>query len=328
MKTLALCAVVSILPLMAADAVGDKPAAAQKKWVMPKTPDGQPDISGSWSNASNVPLERAKDLGAKEFYTADEIAMRDARAAETARQADAQANLGAAHYDMSQFGLDRSHTKIAKSERTSILTGPEGRVPPLLPEAQKRQNERAAFNRVHGFDGPETRGLSERCLWWANEGPPILPQGYNSNLAIFQGPGYVAIETEMIHDVRVIRLNSQHAPAYIRQWFGDSIGHWEGNTLVIDTTNFSEKTQYRGSSENLHVVERITRTDADSLLYQFTVEDPTAWAKPWSGEYSITRTNDRVFEYACHEGNLGMPNILSGARADEERKAAAAAKAK
>ncbi len=333
MKTLALCAITSILPLavstaMAAEAVGGKPAAPAKKWVLPRTPDGQPDFSGVWSNASNVPLERAKELGTKEFFTPEELAQRESKAADAERNAEQQNNAGTAHYDMTQFGLDRAHFKIAKSERTSILTGPEGRIPPLLPDAQKRAAERAAFNRVHGFDGPETRGLSERCILWANEGPPLLPQGYNSNIQIFQGPGYFALETEMNHDVRMIRLNGKHIAPDIRLWFGDSIGHWEGDTLVIDTTNFSEKVNYRGSTSALHVVEKINRVDADTLRYQFTVEDPNTWAKPWSGEYFITKTNDRVFEYACHEGNLGMANILSGARADEARKAAEAAKAK
>jgi hypothetical protein len=313
------------LPGCAADAVSAAKPAPSGKWSMPRTPDGQPDLSGVWSNASSLPLERPKDLGSKEFFTADEIEQMQSKAAEAAaaRNVEAQGGLGVAHYDLSQFGLDRAHTKVAKSMRTSILTGPDGKIPPMIPEAQKRVAERAAANRGHQFDSAQNRGLSERCILWGNEGPPILPQGYNSNLEIVQGPGYVAIEIEMIHDVRIIPLDGRpHPPAYIKQWFGDSRGHWEGDTLVVDTTNFSDETRFHNATGNMHVVERFTRTAPDTVLYQFTVEDPQTWAKSWSGEVPFLKTSDRIYEYACHEGNKGMANILSGARADEAKKAA------
>ncbi len=309
------------VPASAAD-VAAKPGA---KWVMPHTPDGQPDITGVYSNASSIPLERPKNLGAKEFYTAEEIEAQQKRAAATAEANAGQIVNGGieAHYDLSQFGLDRGHTKMAKSMRTSILTGEEGRIPALVPEAQARAAARNAANRGHTFDGYEYRGLSERCILWGSEGPPIIPQGYNSDLQIFQGPGFVAIDVEMIHQVRIIPLDgSPHLASNIHQWFGDSRGHWEGDTLVVDSTNFSEKSHVREASENLHVTERFTRTGPKEVLYQFTVEDPHTWVKPWSGEYTMLMDGDRVFEYACHEGNLGMPNILSGARAEEARKAA------
>jgi hypothetical protein len=202
-----------------------------------------------------------------------------------------------------------------------LIVGAEGRVPALLPEAQQRVAERQARNKGHEFDGPENRSLGERCILWPNEGPPMLPEGYNSNLQIVQGEGYVAIMQEMIHDVRVIATDGRpHLPSNIRLLMGDSRGHWEGNTLVVDTTNFTNRTAFRGSSENLHVVERFTRTDPDTVLYQFTAEDLTTWAKPWSAEVPMTQIDSPIFEYACHEGNYGMPNNLSGARAEEKKK--------
>jgi hypothetical protein len=229
---------------------------------------------------------------------------------------------------MNQFGLEKGQARVASTIRTSLIVGPEGRIPPMLPEAQQRNAARAAANKGHEFDGPENRTLGEQCIMWPNEGPPIQPAGYNSNLQIVQGPGYVAIMQEMIHDVRVIPTDGRpHAPAGIRQWMGDSRGHWEGNTLVVDTTNFTSRTAFRGSSEKLHVIERFTRSADDTITYQFTVDDPTTWAKPWSAEVPITKSPSAVYEYACQEGNYGMANILSGARATE-RKAAEEAAAK
>jgi hypothetical protein len=293
-------------------------AKTKTAWNVPRTPDGHPDLQGVWSNASLTPLERPKQLGAKEFYTEEELAALKARPGGT--RASDRAPTVEAHYDLSQFGLDSSQFKLAKNLRTSIIVGSDGRVPPLLPERAKVVAARAAYNREHLFDGPENRGLAERCILWGSEGPPMLPVGYNANLQIFQNADHVAILQEMIHDARVIPTNRQpHLSSGVRQWFGDSRGHWEGDTLVVDTTNFNDKTAFRGSTENLHVTERFTLTAQNTILYQFTVEDPAAWAKPWSGEVPMLRTTDRIFEYACHEGNLGMPNILSGARAEEKK---------
>jgi len=302
---------------------------AAKKYVTPRTADGKPDLQGVYSNASDIPLERPAGLGAKEFYTdaemkqrADQKAARDAAAAngrntEVGTTADV-------HYDLSQFGLGNAYGKVSANNRTSLIVGPEGKVPPTLPAAQKRAADKAAANRGHQFDGPENRGLAERCILWGNEGPPMMPVGYNSDLQIVQGPGYVAILQEMIHDVRIIPTdNSPHLPSNIRQWFGDSRGHWEGDTLVVDTTNFTDKTAFRGSGENLHVVEKFTRTDADTVLYEFTVSDPSTWEKSWSAQVPMTKINSPIYEYACQEGNYGMPNILSGARAAEKEAAAA-----
>jgi hypothetical protein len=298
-------------------------AAQAKPYTPPKTADGQPDLQGIWSTLTTVPLERPANLGAKEFYTPEELAAQAKRAgARGGGRGAATAETGdlAVHYDTSQFGLDRAHATTSTSNRTSSIVGPDGRVPALLPEAQKRQAARTAYNREHQWDGPDSRPLSERCITWPSEGPPMLAPGYNSNLQIVQGKGYVAIMQEMIHDVRVIPTdNSAHLPSNIHLYFGDSRGHWEGNTLVIDTTNFTDKTAFRGSGEKLHVVERLTRVANDTIKYEFTVDDPTAWAKPWSAEVNWATEAGPVFEYACQEGNYGMANNLSGARATEKK---------
>jgi hypothetical protein len=168
-------------------------------------------------------------------------------------------------------------------------------------------------------DGPEDRPLAERCILWPTAGPPMLPSGYNNNYQILQTPRQVVILVEMIHDVRIIPLDARpHASPNIRQWLGDSRGRWEGNTLVVTTTNFTNKTNFRGSSENLRLTERFTRLDADTINYEFTVDDPTTFTKPWTAAVPMTKAEGPIFEYACHEGNYGMTNLLSGARAEEK----------
>jgi hypothetical protein len=223
------------------------------------------------------------------------------------------------HYDHAQFGLDWLQSKLNWNRRTSLIVGPQGTIPPLTPEARDRRATSAAAVKGHEFDGPESRPLEARCMARANVGPPLLPTRYNSNLQIVQGPGYVAIETEEIHDVRLIPTNGRpHVPQNVRLWMGDSVGHWEGNTLVVDTSNFTDLTPFPGA-QNLHVIERLTRTGDDTLLYQFTVEDPGMWTKSWSGEVPILRINGQLYEYACNEANYGLENTLRGARvADAE----------
>ena len=321
-RAIGFCAAVSAAAiLLLSSAFAQAPASVAKttpaaKLTTPaRTPDGQPDLQGVWSNATNVPLEKPAERGAGRGGPA--------RAAAPAQQ-DGQL---AVHYDVSQFGLDRSHAKVAEDSRASLVTTSDGRIPALLPEAQKRVAERAAFTRDHQWDGPESRPLGERCIMWPNEGPPMLSEGYNSDVQIVQGPGFVAIQQEMIHDVRVIPLDGRpHIPSNVRQWFGDSRGHWEGNTLVVDTTNFTDKAAFQRASENLHVVERFTRLDDNTLQYEFTVDDPHTWATPWGGKAFWAKTDSPVFEYACHEGNYGMANNLSGARAQEKKAADAAGK--
>ena len=204
--------------------------------------------------------------------------------------------------------------------RTSIITDPsDGRIPPLNAEGQKRAQDRAAARKGIGpFDSAQARGLSERCIYWAHEGPPLLPTGYNSNLQIVQAPGTFVIQPEMMPVARVVPLDARPALASaIKAYRGDWRGHWEGDTMVIVTTNYSEKTAWRGSSPSLKVTERLTMTSPTKIRYQFTVEDAATWTRPWSGEYEMTRIEGPLFEYACHEGNYQLPSILKGARRAE-----------
>jgi hypothetical protein len=331
---IALVAVVSLASTLAAQAqVAAKPAPAAKAWTMPRTPDGKPDLQGVYSNATAIPVARPANLGAKEFYTddADKAASaaagrggagRGGAAARPAAAADPEGNGLAVHYDTSQFGLGGPTVKRAASLRTSIITGPEGRVPALTPEAAKRGADRRAFQQEHQWDSAQTRPLAERCITWGFEGPPMMPVGYNSTLQIVQGQGFVSIVQEMIHDTRVIPTDGRpHAPAEIKQWMGDSRGHWEGDTLVVETVNYNPLVTIQGGivSDAAKVTERFTRIDADTITYQFTVDDPKTWVKPFSGEYNMVHIDGSVYEYACHEGNYGMANNLSGARATEKK---------
>ena len=310
-----------------------KATTTGKAYTPPRTPEGVPDLQGVWTNNTVTPMQRSKELAGKEFYTEAELAEVQKRERERYAQDEADglppanhsgvegAGPDDVHYDFAQFGLDRAQAKVAWHRRTSIIVGPEGRFPPLTPEARQRNAERAAKVRGHELDGPENRPLGARCLARANVGPPLLPAGYNSNLQIAQGPGYVAIEAEMIHDVRVIPTDGRpHLSKNVRQWYGDSRGHWEGSTLVIDTTNFTDQNPFPGA-QNLHVTERLTPVDADTILYQFTVEDPGMWTKPWSGELPITKIKGPLYEYACNEANYGLANTLRGARVAEEEAA-------
>jgi hypothetical protein len=301
-----------------------KSAPAGKSWTPPHTPDGKPDLQGIWNNATVTPLQRPKGLGAKEFYTDEEFAKLSSRI----RQGDVgeEAELGAARenelrYDISLYGgFDITKARFASNKRTSLIVGPEGVVPPMLPEAKQRNAERAAKNKGHEFDSYENRPLSERCILMAQEMIPMLPAAGEGNLLqIVQGPGYVAFLHEIDHSTRVIPTDGRpHIPQNIRQWQGDSVGHWESDTLVVDTTNFTDRSAFRGSGEKLHLVERFTPTGDDQMTYEFTAEDPTTWAKSWTAEIPMTKTEGPVYEWACHEGNTMISTILRGARVEEE----------
>jgi len=285
-------------------------------------PAAPPDLQGIWTNATVTPLERPKQFEGKEFLTKAEAAEFEKQAIYDAngdrRDGGADADVGRAY---NEFWRDRG--RVVSTMRSSLIFDPpDGKVPPLLPEAQKRNADIAAARRKVGgaLDGPEGRSLQERCLLTPQAGPPMLPANYNSNYQIVQTPNSVAILVEMIHDARIIPLDgSPHVPKNVRSLMGDSRGHWEGKTLVVETTNFTDKTSFRGASENLRVIERFTRTDENTLLYQFTINDPTTWAKPWSGEIPMKKVTAPLYEYACHEGNYGMAGVLSGARAEEKR---------
>lgn len=307
---------------LSAQTLKPAPAAKNSAWVQGKTPDGQPDMQCTWTNASNVPLQRPKELGGKEFFTGQEQI--DYLRAKNGFAGD-RANLPEAHYDLSQFGLDRSQGKFAPNLRTSMIAGPEGRLPAFTPEGQKRVAARAAAFKGHEADGPESRNLGERCIVNNAGGPPMMPSGYNNDLEIVQGPGYVAITQEMIHDTRVIPLDGRpHAPEAVRSYRGDSRGRWEGNTLVVDTTNFNDKMAFNRIpvTDKFHVMERFTRTGPGTISYQFTVEDPGTWVKPFTGEIVMGPAPGQIYEYACHEANHSMENLLSSARNNEKEAAA------
>jgi len=293
-------------------------AAAQDH---PRTAWGEPDITGVYSEFTTAPLERDPALGDKEFFTPEEYEeFVKARLSQRFAADDTEPGTPEdVHYSMEMFSLSEYEGVFSPNLRTSIVTQPaNGRIPPLLPEAQARADARAAARRGREFDGPEFRSLTERCIVWPSTLPPILPRGYNSNLHIFQSPGYVVIQGEM-GDPRIIPTDGRPLPDdLLPQWNGTSVGRWEGETLVIETAGFHPETAWRNASEHMRVTERITRIDEDTLEYAFTVVDPHTWAEPWGGVYPLTKMDTILFEYACTEGNYGMANILSGARAAEK----------
>jgi hypothetical protein len=231
--------------------------------------------------------------------------------------APASTDLALAYND---FWYDRG-TKVVETRRTSlVIDPPDGRIPPLTPQAQARLDGRRAAGERPAV-GPEDRSIAERCIMGFNSGPPIVPGGYNQNLQIFQTRDYVVILNEMVHNARIVPLDGRPVPD-IRQWAGVSRGRWEGRTLVVETGRFHDVTAFRGSSPNLHLVERFTRVDPDTLLYEFTATDPTTWGRPWTAQIPMRMSDQPMFEYACHEGNYGMFGILEAARAVEEQAAA------
>jgi hypothetical protein len=335
---------ISLVALLAAVPALAQTAGVQKSRHAPRTADGRSDLSGIWTNVTITPLERPRELAGKEFFAESEVADYERRTVaqrnRDQRLPDPVRDAASAYND---FWWD-SGTKLLKSRRTSIIVDPpDGRLPPLTPERQKQLAVRAeAVARrcaqpgcqvensglMGPADGPEDRPLMERCLAFGTAGPPMLPGAYNNNYQVVQTPEWVIINSEMAHDVRRIPLDGRpHLGPGIRQWLGDSRGRWEGDTLVVETTNFTPHTSLRGSDQNTRLVERFTRVDADTLLYRFTVEDPTAFTRPWSGEIPMVKAPGILFEYACHEGNSGLAGILSAART-EERKAAQAGSGK
>jgi hypothetical protein len=286
--------------------------------LLPVCAAAQDNLDGIWTNATITPLERPSELAGKAFFTLAEAAAYEKQVRERnnadRRETNSDADLTTGYND---FWWDRG-TKVVSTLRTSIIVDPpDGRLPPLTPEAQRRAADRAEYRSSHPADGPENLSLADRCI--ARPGPPMLPAGYNNNHRIVQAPGYVAIFSEMMHDARLIPLDLRpHLPTNVRQWFGDPRGRWEGQTLVVETTNFTDKTNFRGSSENMRLTERFTRLDPDTLLYQFTVDDPQSFVRPWSGEIPMKKAQGPIFEYACHEGNYSLVNTLSAARAEEE----------
>jgi hypothetical protein len=306
-----------------------KPARSGARWTVPRTPDGQPDLQGIWTIGTATPFERPPELASKAFFTEQEAAEFEKQTA-VARDSDRR---GASPDQDLRSAYNNSWydwgSKVFKTRRTSIIIDPpDGRVPPLTPKAQEIYRAEMQ-RRLQPPAGPEDIGLAERCLVFPTAGPPMLPYAYNNNYRIVQAPGYVTLLVEMVHDARVIPIDGRpHLNPAVRQWLGDPRGHWEGDTLVVDTTNFSGRTRfgflYNGlTDENYHLTERFTPTDPDTILYQFTVDDPTIYTRPFTGELTMSRIPGPLYEYACHEGNYAMPGMLGGARAEEKKAAEA-----
>ena len=309
------------------------PAVAQQ-WVMPRTPDGHPDLQGNWSNATLTPLQRGRNQEGP-VLTAGEVARLEGRA-EDRYIVDAQpsdpdrpppeAGITIVGYNQVFYNRGDLIAVINGEARSSIITNPSnGRRPPLTPEAQELQQERRAFRRQFGqSDHPELRTLTDRCLMFGpNVGPPMLPNSrYNNNYTIVQTANYVMINAEVIHDTRIIQLGEPDPlPAHIRPWMGDSWGHWEGDVLVVETTNFHPMQEFNGipAAEDLKVTERFNRIDDETILYEFTVDDPETYTEPWSGELPFAKFHDYLYEFACHEGNYSMAAMLTGARFEESQ---------
>ena len=336
---------VGVAPLFAA-AVELTPD--QRQWVMPRTSDGHPDLQGNWSNATITPLGRPRGRGP--VLTPDQVAEieerreefievlsatsdpnREAPAVGGVRTGDfafdaASGGTGGYNYVYIDGG-DRVAIYNGES-RSSLVTNPaDGRIPSLTPEARQRRSERSEFNRQFGaYDNPENRPLSDRCLmsFGSNAGPPMLPNYfYNNNYTIVQTADHIMIMTEMVHDVRIIRMGERvPLPEQVRPWMGDSWGHWEGDTLVIETTNLHPLQRFNGNpSDNLKVIERLTRVDQSTINYEFTVIDPETYTAEWGGEVPMKALDGLIYEYACHEGNYALGAILSGARYQERLEA-------
>jgi hypothetical protein len=283
-----------------------------------------PDFEGIWNSATTTPLERPADLKDKAFFTPEEAARWASEfARRNAEPAPGAPRSGTGTYNTvyREFG-----TRSVKTRRTSIITEPaDGRIPALTPAAAEVKRRR--LEGLRRFENPEDLGLQDQCLAFLTAGPPMLPYSYNSNYQIVQTAGAILVHAEMIHDARIIHLDGRpHAPSRIRSWLGDSIGRWEGDTLVIDTTNFNDSGGFYGDAggnfgwdSNLHLIERLRFFDADTLLYQFEVDNPSAFTQPWKGELTLTRSSEPIYEYACHEGNYSLSNMLRGFRAAERK---------
>jgi hypothetical protein len=283
---------------------------------------GSRDIDGVWNFSTLTPLERPAEFAGRPFFTDKEAADFERRTIERndrdRRDQNPELDVNGA-YNEAWFDRGTHVATVNGAKWTSLIFDPaDGRVPALTAEGQRRAAERADARRQHPSDGPEDRLLAERCLLF-NAGPPLVPGPYNNYVQLATFPDHIVIFNEMIHDARIVPLDGRpHAPSSIRQWLGDSRGRWEGTTLVVDTTNFTDRTNFRGSSADMHLVERFTRVDASTLRYEFTVEDPATFTRPWSAALPMSLSKEPILEYACHEANYALADILSGARAEEK----------
>ncbi len=316
-----MCVVAGVVSLSAL------PVAAQ---TAPRTAWGQPDLRGVWDFRTITPLQRPESLAEQEFLTEEEaanleqevldrnadLANRPALRTEVTESVDRGSDGAPGFYN--NFWLDRG-TRAVGTRRTSlIIDPPNGRIPDLTASGQRTADARRAYRQEHPADSWVDRSAYDRCILGFNAGPPITPGGYNQNLHLFQTPDHVVLVTEMVHTVRVVPLDGRPALSDgVRQWSGDSRGHWEGETLVVETSNFNDQRGWRGSTTNMKLVERYTRVDADTLDYEFTVIDPETWTSSWTASIPMRRSLNPMYEYACHEGNHSMDGILAGRRAEE-----------
>jgi hypothetical protein len=334
--TASVCAL-AVLLIGAVSISGQAPAraassAAGAKWNPPRTPDGKPDLQGIWDFRTVTPMERPAEFAGKAVLTAEEAAAYEKRVI-TGRDADlnrdketsrgiingtpATADVALAYND---FWWDRG-TKVVGNRRTSLVTDPpDGKIPPLTPQAQKRVDTQDQ-QRERPAEGPEDRSVGERCILGFNAGPPWAPGGYNMNVQLVQAPGYVLLMNEMVHNARIVPLDGRPL-GNVPQWNGESRGRWDGDTLVVETKNFAHETSLRGSGPTMHLVERFSLADAQTLMYEYTVSDPATWTKPFTVQIPMRRSNEQIFEYACHEANYGMMGLLKGARVVEKDAAA------
>jgi len=331
LQSLSLAALAAAGALAAAPALGAEPA-----YKAPRTAFGQPDLQGVWTNATITPLERPAVLGDRLVLSEQEAERAESGNAQRVSATREPTKAGTKVDDLPPCGRGQNGPacgynafwvdpgtkviRIGTEARSSIIVSPKNGQLPLSAATRARIRAAQGNARVGNFDGPERRPLGERCLvgFGSTSGPPMLPVLYNNHYQIIQTPGEVMIQVEMVHDVRVIRLNDAHRPASMRQWMGDSVGHWEGDTLVVETTNFRPDQTFRGATAGQKVTERFTRISPKQILYQFEVADPAALTQPVKGEEAFNATADRVYEYACHEGNYALPGILAGARKEEK----------
>lgn len=303
----ALTAVVLLVPLG---------SAAQSEDV-PRTPWGAPDLQGVWDFATMTPMERPEQFAGKATLTEEDAATVVENANKQWQRISEGGDNSTGTYD--EFWFDAG-SGVTEDRRTSLITNPsDGKVPQLIPTAAERVAARRAYLSDHPADSWEDRNNAERCILGFNTGPPMSPSAYNNVVQLFQTESHVVLLNEMVHDARIVPLdNRPHLPPHMRQWHGDSRGYWDGDTLVVETINLTDKTSYRGSTESMHLVEQFTRSNADTLSYEFTVTDPRAFGQPWTALVPMKMSSSQLFEYACHEGNYGMEGILAGHRAEEK----------
>ena len=321
---LTVIAVVALAPVFAA-------AQSTNTTALPRTPWGAPNLQGVWDFRSITPMERPEELGEKEFLTEEEaehleqetidrnegLLNRPARRTEVTESVDRGEDGAPGFYN--NFWLDRGTTTVGTRRTSLIVYPPNGRMPSMTPDGQRRADERRAYLNENPAGSWLDFSAGVRCVLGFNAGPPFTPSAYNNNMQLFQTPGHVVIVTEMVHTARIVPLDgSRGLDPDVGQWSGDSRGRWEGDTLVIETRNFDDKRRWRNTTESMRLVERLTRVDAGTLNYEFTVTDPETWTSPWTASVPLVLNPEPMFEYACHEGNYSMPVMLGGARVEEQ----------